>query len=130
MKESVTSTHVTVVIALLCESCEAKRTGEFRLDAALVILMSPQRSEEAIDFIAFGADVFLLDFLLRISLVVWRRRIHIRSFLRRGLLLDSATLVRDGFLVALEDAMSHQRSLNGEFTSAIRADVLLRTPGA
>lgn len=102
---------VSIEITLLGESKATNRANEFRLDAALVVPVSPERREHGVDLVAIGAKVlFLLPF----------------PFLRNGIL--RRLLDRQRLIAALEHPVTGQRGLQRERSLAIGAQVLSRSP--
>lgn len=97
--------HVTIQIALLGESALADGADEFRLHAALVFLVPPERREKRVHAITLCAHVPLLR--LPVVLVL--------------------SLVRLSTLVALERLMPHQRGFQCERPGAIVAEILTGT---
>lgn len=102
--------YVTIQIALLGESALTDGTDEFRLHAALVLLVSPERREKRVHAITPYAHVLLLR--LPVALVL-------------GL-----SLVRLPTLVALECLMPQQRGFQSERPAAIVAEILTGTSSA
>lgn len=115
LSNSMARSQVTIEVALLGEFAIANGTNEFRLDAALVVLMSPQRREEAVAAVALVAHV---------SLPWAPLGLHDATGGSFGLCRSLWLTLVD----ALGEFVAIQRGQQGKGTSAVGAHVLPRVP--
>lgn len=106
----VLGSNVSVEVALLGKAEFANGTKEFRLHAALVISMSPERREHGVHAVAIGTTVSLLPS----PPLHWR-------------LLD-VPRGSERLLAAFEHSVAGERCHQGKSSVAIGADVFPRSP--
>lgn len=102
--------NVTVEIALLRETELANGASELRIDTALVVPVSPERSQDGVDAIAVGTHELLPS---------------LSPFVRRFLRTFHAS---QRLFVALVKPVTRQGRLKGERLVAVGTEILSRAP--